>query len=49
MQTKIHGKSRLKVPAAVADDLHLWMELLAKANQGISIFLIVTRQPSPVC
>jgi hypothetical protein len=49
MQTKIHGKSRLKVRAAVADNLHLWIELLAKANQGISINLIVTRQPSRVC
>jgi hypothetical protein len=49
MQTELHGKSRLKVPTAVADDLQLWMDLLAKANKGISINLIVTRQPSRVC
>jgi hypothetical protein len=49
MQTKIQGKSRLKLPMAVADDLQLWMDLLTRANQGISINLIVTRQPSRVC
>jgi hypothetical protein len=49
MQTKLHGKNRLKVPAAIADNLQLWMDLLAKAKQGISINLIVTRRPSRVC
>ena len=48
MQTKIQGKSRLQLPKAVADNLQLWMGLLTNANQGISINLIVTTQPSRV-
>ena len=46
--SKSQGKSRLKVTPEVADDLRLWLLLLAAAQQGISINLIATRRPSRV-
>jgi hypothetical protein len=42
-------KSRIKMDDLMLADLKLWTELLAKANRGISMNLIVTRRPNRLC
>jgi hypothetical protein len=44
--SRANKKSRLKVTGEVLDDFVLWRGLLARAHQGISMNLIVTRQPT---
>jgi hypothetical protein len=44
--SRSHKQSKLKVGDKEVDDLILWRGLLKKANKGISMNLIVTRQPN---
>jgi hypothetical protein len=43
------GKRHLKVGAEALEDLFLWEEFLKHANKGVSMNLLVTREPSKIC
>jgi hypothetical protein len=47
--SRTNKKSQIKLDSAVLADLTLWLELLLKAHQGISMNLIVTRRPNKLC
>jgi hypothetical protein len=49
LKTKTHGKARIRLSSDVIDDLKLWLDFLRSARTGISMNLIVTRQPSRLC
>jgi hypothetical protein len=49
LKTKAHGKARLRLSDVVIDDLKLWLDFLRSDRTGISMNLIVTRQPSRLC
>lgn len=42
-------RQRMRLSENEVGDLELWQRLLARANQGISINLLVTRQPDQIC
>ncbi len=42
-------RRRRKVSAEAIDDLRLWLEFLAHARRGVSLNLLVTREPDKVC
>ncbi len=48
--TPRRGKTtRLRLGREVLADLTLWKEILSAANRGVSINLIITRQPDRIC
>jgi hypothetical protein len=47
--SRTNKKSRLALTDDVLDDMLLWKSLLKRANKGISMNLIVTRQPNRLC
>jgi hypothetical protein len=49
LKTKAQGKARIRLSDDVIEDLKLWLEFLRSARTGISMNLIVTRQPSRLC
>jgi hypothetical protein len=44
-----NSKARIRLSAEVIEDLKLWLAFLRSARTGISMNLIVTRQPSRLC
>ncbi|KAI2493346.1 hypothetical protein MHU86_21191 [Fragilaria crotonensis] len=44
-----HKNSMLTIGDEVRDDFKLWFDILTRANRGISINLIVTREPTRIC
>jgi hypothetical protein len=44
-----NGKAHIRLSAEVIEDLKLWLAFLQSARTGISMNLIVTRQPSRLC
>ena len=44
-----HQNKVVQIKPEVIDDLTLWKEILIKANRGVSINLLVTRQPDQIC
>jgi hypothetical protein len=48
--TPRRSKSRpVKLSTEAVSDLRLWLTILTSANQGISLNLLVTREPSRIC
>ena len=47
--SKSNKKAHKKLTGPVLSDLNLWLELLQRANAGISMNLILTRRPSRIC
>ena len=43
------GDRNIRLGCEAVDDMKLWLKILARANVGIPISLIVTRQPDRVC
>ena len=43
------GDQDIRLGSEAVDDMKLWLKILARANVGIPISLIVTRQPNRVC
>ncbi|KAI2509039.1 hypothetical protein MHU86_5415 [Fragilaria crotonensis] len=39
----------IRIQGEVNEDLRLWKTILARANQGVSLNLIVTREPDRIC
>ena len=46
--SKSNKKAHIKLTGPVLSDLNLWLELLRRANAGISMNLVVTRRPSRI-
>ena len=49
IHAKAHSKARIRFSSSALDDLKLWIQFLHSAHLGISMNLIVTRQPSRLC
>jgi hypothetical protein len=49
VHSKTHGKARVRFSREALSDLKLWLGFLESARKGISMNLIVTRQPSRLC
>jgi hypothetical protein len=48
--TPRRGKSTMiQLSEAAVDDLALWQQILTSANQGVSMNLLVTREPNRIC
>ncbi|KAI2504384.1 hypothetical protein MHU86_10063 [Fragilaria crotonensis] len=44
-----HSNRIIRIQGEVNEDLRLWKTILARANQGVSLNLIVTREPDRIC
>ena len=46
---RLHKDQRVNLGPEVVEDLKLWREILLRAHAGVSLNLIVTREPDRIC